>query len=116
MTGYSNSARLRRVFELPVATPLSNLVPAIIMDEAQYISRLHSFCFSVYRSVRGQSGWRSGSLKASHMEAIGTTFRAEAKGDWGWGGLKVTMPSFEIGYAKEGVEVTGRGDSFSYRL
>jgi hypothetical protein len=48
MTGDRNSAWLRRVFELPVAALLSDLIPAIIVDEAQNVSRLHSFfLFSV---------------------------------------------------------------------
>jgi hypothetical protein len=48
MSGDGDSAGLRWMFELPVAAPLSDLIPAIIMDEAQNVSRLHSFfLFSV---------------------------------------------------------------------
>jgi len=48
MSGEGDSAGFGRVFELTVAAALSYLIPAIIMDEAQNVSRLHSFfLFSV---------------------------------------------------------------------
>jgi hypothetical protein len=48
MSGYGDSSGLGRVLELTVATTLSHLIPAMIMDEAQNVSRLHSFfLFSV---------------------------------------------------------------------
>jgi len=43
MSGDGDPAGFGRMFELTVATTLSHLIPAIIMDEAQNVSRLHSF-------------------------------------------------------------------------
>jgi hypothetical protein len=40
MTGDSDSAGLRRMFELPMAATLCDLIPTIIVNEAQNISRL----------------------------------------------------------------------------
>ena len=40
MTGDSDPAGLGRMFELAVATALSNLIPTVVVNEAQNISRL----------------------------------------------------------------------------
>ena len=55
MSGDGDSAGLLGVLELPMAAALSYLVPAIIMDEAQNISRLHYLCQLVYRSISRKS-------------------------------------------------------------
>jgi hypothetical protein len=52
MARYRHSARLRRMLELPMAAALRNLIPAIIMDKAQNISRLHVLPRSVYRTLQ----------------------------------------------------------------
>jgi hypothetical protein len=44
MAGDGDSAGLGWMFELPVAAALSNLIPTVVLNKAQNISRLQNAC------------------------------------------------------------------------
>ena len=63
MAGDGDPAGLRWMFELPMTAALCDLVPAVVVNKAQNISRLHSSFFSIKCIAALQGGEDDGDDK-----------------------------------------------------